>query len=725
MTVAFAVDRSATSGAITFASEPDEAAELVTAWHTPPDTPSQEPVECEPRASGETTGSVAVAALATDPVQAISPAQVIAAPAAEAADGPAGSRAAFTCCGPPANASAAPGPLDADETERTSQPPVAPAQDAVPSDVRGVPFATAPSHAVVLVRTEPEHVVPAGHTTLALDDEVEDGPAIGWPATGSPVTGSVTTKSGALDAAELVPPEQPPPVTVHPAVADVPRACGVTPVSCALVDDADVPPHSPIPPLHSTEALAFDTLTGPDTVATAGSEAGSRSATVVSVPPEQVPPAPCTVHDDPAVLLRTPATSPEAAPEVVLHPRPVQVAAAHVARAEAALLAASSRTAMVDALRVAPAASSTREEELLTQPPSVAAQVDAALVSRTGAVPPATAGAPVTFPSVFAPASPEQPRVPPQSTLAAAVLNADFSPSVTPASSTRVSLAPSHSPPRATQLAAPSLARSAPADPLVTAVPLPSQPASQSTSTAAFASASPATLRAEHPPPETVHPALLLVAATVFVGALWSPVVLAAPEHPASQSTSASATTVSSTSTELDVRQLPSQTAAPPPSTRPLSSSTVVAFRTSGSSAPEPLLRLSHDPPPVSQDASDPCRSARVLSPQSPVHRADALVAPPSAPRLDALLPQPESSHDASDFEPPDSDDAPHPDDTPDRHNRRSESFSPSADSLADPHPVNAPSESQPAAEPSPSRSSSDTVDTCRSVASINSSVAS
>jgi hypothetical protein len=292
VTVAFAVDRSATNGAIAFASGPLEAAEFVTAWQTPPDTPSHDPSLCDPRGSGETTGSVAVAALVTFPVQAISPAQVIAAPAADAADGPAGSRAAFTCCGPPASASAAPGPLDALETERTSQPPVAPVQEALPSDVRGVPFATAPSQAVVLVRTEPEHVVPAGHARLALDDEVDDGPAVGWPATGKPVTGSVTTKSGALDAAELVPPEHEPPVTVHSAVADVPRACGVTPVSCALVDDADVPPHAPVPPLHSTNALAFDTLTGPDTVTAAGSEAGSRSATVVPVPPEQVPPAP-------------------------------------------------------------------------------------------------------------------------------------------------------------------------------------------------------------------------------------------------------------------------------------------------------------------------------------------------------------------------------------------------------------------------------------------------
>jgi hypothetical protein len=324
VTVAFAVDRSATSGAITFASGPEEAPELVTAWHTPPATPSHEPSLCEPRGSGDTAGSVAVAALVTFPVHAVAPSQVIAAPDAEAADGPAGNRAAFTGCAcpsapGPARASAAPGPLEACEVETTSQPPVAPVHDTVPSDVRGAPFATAPSHAVVLVRTEPEQVVPAAHCSDALDEEVDDGPAIGCPATGRPVAGSVTTKSGALDAAEPASPEQPPPLTVHSAMADVPRACGDTAVSVALVAEVAVPPHSPGPPLHATDAVACDTLTGPDTASTpaatvAPSDAGSRSATVVSVAVEQPPPAPCAVQEDVPVLLRTPVTSPEAAP---------------------------------------------------------------------------------------------------------------------------------------------------------------------------------------------------------------------------------------------------------------------------------------------------------------------------------------------------------------------------------------------------------------------------
>jgi hypothetical protein len=85
----------------------------------------------------------------------------------------------------------------------------------------------------------------------------------------------------------------------------------------------------------------------------------------------------------------------------------------------------------------------------------VAAQVEAALVSRTGAGPPAAASAPVTFPLVFAPASPEQPAASPQSTLAVAVLDAARSACSTDARpSRRVSPAASQDPPRATQLVA-------------------------------------------------------------------------------------------------------------------------------------------------------------------------------------------------------------------------------------------------------------------------------
>jgi hypothetical protein len=101
VTVAFSVERACTSGAMLFASGPEEAAEFVTAWHTPPETPSHEPSECEPRGSGDTDGSVAVAALDTFPVQTAWPSQVSAAPAADAADGPATSRAVFSCCACP------------------------------------------------------------------------------------------------------------------------------------------------------------------------------------------------------------------------------------------------------------------------------------------------------------------------------------------------------------------------------------------------------------------------------------------------------------------------------------------------------------------------------------------------------------------------------------------------------------------------------------------------
>src|SRR5437868_5244016 len=78
-----------------FASRPDEAPEFVTAWHTPPDTPSHEPVLDEPRGFSETVGSVAPAAEVTLPVQVAAPWHMSVAPDTDAADGPAGSRAAL------------------------------------------------------------------------------------------------------------------------------------------------------------------------------------------------------------------------------------------------------------------------------------------------------------------------------------------------------------------------------------------------------------------------------------------------------------------------------------------------------------------------------------------------------------------------------------------------------------------------------------------------------
>jgi hypothetical protein len=70
---------------------------------------------------------------------------------------------------------------------------VPPVQDAVPSEVRGAPFATAPSHAVVEVRTDPLQAVPAPQARLADPEEVEDGPDSDCPGSGCPVFGSTAT----------------------------------------------------------------------------------------------------------------------------------------------------------------------------------------------------------------------------------------------------------------------------------------------------------------------------------------------------------------------------------------------------------------------------------------------------------------------------------------------------------------------------------------------------
>jgi hypothetical protein len=181
VTVAFSVDRACTSGAMLFASGADDAAELVIAWHTPPETPSQEPSECEPRGSGDNAGSVAVAALATVPVHDCPSSHVSAAPAADAADGPVPIRAAFHGWAAPDGdcafrACAAPGPDDAVDTDRTSHP-APPVQEAVPVEVRGAPPATAPSQAALLVCTVPTH--PVGQSSAADDDDVDDGPLDG------------------------------------------------------------------------------------------------------------------------------------------------------------------------------------------------------------------------------------------------------------------------------------------------------------------------------------------------------------------------------------------------------------------------------------------------------------------------------------------------------------------------------------------------------------------
>ncbi|MFD1524318.1 hypothetical protein ACFSJD_42990 [Pseudonocardia yunnanensis] len=564
LTVAFAVERACTSGAMMFASGPDEAPEFVTAWQTPPATPSQVPSLCEPRGSGDTDGSVAVALLVTFPSQRVSPSQARAPPAAEAADGPGvsldvltgfGSPFASTCGWSPASASAAPDPVEAVDTDRTSQPPVPPSQVALPVETRGAPPLTAPSQASVLVFTAPEQPASA-HCRLALDDAVELGPLVGWPATGSPVSGSVTTKSGAEDAAEVASPAHPPSVTVQFVVARVPRACGDTAVSRALVSATAVPPQVPSAPSQRTCAEAWETLTGPDTAVTpSAASAGSRSATVVSVAVEQFPPAPCTVQFVVAVLSRTPTTSPEAAPVVVLAAAPRHSAAAQSACAPAVLDAASSRPGAPSTAARKPsvraAVSLTSETDSAPQVPAAVSHVEEPLVVRTAGLAPA-ATAPVTLPLVFVAALPVHAAPSPQSTFALAVLAAKPSPSVvTPgapsskeadrtaarssvALPTRVPLSAPQSPPAAAQVASPLLVRSAPAArpvavPVVAARPFPVQPApSQSSATAAVLAPPASRFRAvppwpepdsdEQPPPVTVQFALPVVVASGAAG---------------------------------------------------------------------------------------------------------------------------------------------------------------------------------------------------------------
>src|SRR5690606_8474660 len=235
-----------------------------------------------------------------------------------------------------------------------------------------------------------------------------------------------------------------PHVTVRSVVADGPRACGDTPVSRALVELVAGPPHSVAAPEHSTDAVACDTLTGPETTATpdAGStSAGSRSATVVPAAVVQPPPAPCAVQVEVPVLSRTPFTSPDAPPEVVLFPEATQAAAAQSTSLPAELAAASSRVAgsspvIAAAIRsdheISTARSDTSEFDSTPQPPAFAAHSEEALVVRTGAAAPARAGAPVTSPVVALDAFPLQ-VASSQSTFAPAELDAVASPSVSAA----------------------------------------------------------------------------------------------------------------------------------------------------------------------------------------------------------------------------------------------------------------------------------------------------
>ncbi len=172
--VAFFVDFAATSATIIDASGPEDAPEFVTAWH-PPVVPSHDPVPCDSRASGETDGSVPVAALLTDPVHALAPSQDNAAPEADAADGP-GVTAPTRLAGfSPASSRAAPGPVEATDVLAALHAPVPAVQDAEPVELRGAPTAASELDADVV--TVP--VQPCGQSSAALERDMLDGPLTG------------------------------------------------------------------------------------------------------------------------------------------------------------------------------------------------------------------------------------------------------------------------------------------------------------------------------------------------------------------------------------------------------------------------------------------------------------------------------------------------------------------------------------------------------------------
>ncbi|WP_232665718.1 hypothetical protein, partial [Pseudonocardia sp. TRM90224] len=139
------------------------------------------------------------------------------------------------------------------------------------------------------------------------------------------MAGSSTWKSGALDAFELASPVQPPPLTVHSAVALVPRASGVTAVSRALVAAAPLPPHSAAPASQVIVAVAIETLTGPLTAAGSVLKVLVAARSVTSVPEVALHSPPLAVQFAEPFESRTPVMSPDAAPVVSVAPVPLQV----------------------------------------------------------------------------------------------------------------------------------------------------------------------------------------------------------------------------------------------------------------------------------------------------------------------------------------------------------------------------------------------------------------
>jgi hypothetical protein len=227
---------------------------------------------------------------------------------------------------------------------------------------------------------------------------------------------------------------------VHSAPADEPRRCFDTLESKALVELVAVPPQDGLSE-HCTTAPAWETLTGPDTAATAASAAaGSRSSTVLSLVALHPPPAPCTAQLDEPLLARTPLTSPDAAPEVAESAVPSQPAPAQLARASARLAANNAESDPSDtAASLLPdgeEAPPTCELDSAEHPPADVPQLEDPLVVRFADRTP-SAAAPVTVRPVALAPLPLQPTAPAHSTLTTAAtarsaLDSPCSPSPSP-----------------------------------------------------------------------------------------------------------------------------------------------------------------------------------------------------------------------------------------------------------------------------------------------------
>jgi hypothetical protein len=342
------------------------------------------------------------------------------------------------------------------------------------------------------------------------------------------------------------------------------------------------------------------------------------------------------------------------------------------------------------------ARSVTSDAAPVSHPPAVAVQVESAFVSRTGGAPPAAAlpvTFPVVALDAFPehPAASPQSTLADAaldaraSPSVSAAVRAGASPAELSASRNRLAHSPTglsvsvelfarHAPEATSQPAAPVLVRAAPARtpvavPPVLAAPVPLHPATpaQSTSTSAAAAPRPPvspsardSLCVRQPPPPTAQFAAAFVAVSGVAAVAPVPVARAAlfpvslllvarPVQAASHATAASAPTAprpprpsrSARSTELEVPQPPadSQRADPlpcprdsPPAAASPPARVVLITRLSPRSAREPVLPLSHVPPPVRQPDCAPAASAEPLTSHRPVHdaAADAFRSPPA-----------------------------------------------------------------------------------------------